>query len=148
VAQAFDLAGIINTVCAPPFRALCEGAGATDACRLGSDATRFRNHTGKIRDPDLPALKQARPSTLSYGSQVLQQGHSTQNLAPRWEWGTKTRFLPLAPSIPIRVPVEIHRLLYARTFRLLRPPYTLSNRALVEFELLEALLESSVLRTS
>jgi hypothetical protein len=49
MAQAFDLAGIINTVCAPPFRVLCEGAGATDACRLRSYATGFRNDTGKMR---------------------------------------------------------------------------------------------------
>jgi hypothetical protein len=45
----------------------------------------------------------------------------------------------------VSIRIEIHRLLYARTFRPLPLPYTLSNRALVEFELLEAVLEFSVL---
>jgi hypothetical protein len=78
MAQAFDLAGIINCVCPALSRSLRRGG-----CHRRLQTAKLRHpipkRYWKNADPDPPALKQARPSTLSYGSQVLQPGQFTKS---------------------------------------------------------------------
>ena len=59
VAQAFDLAAITNTVGAPFLRALCEGAGTTNACSCA--ATPPDSETKSSSSPHSPAPVQFRP---------------------------------------------------------------------------------------